>query len=209
MSHIRSVVPQRGEPGGLYQCMKLAPELIQACIRSDPRAQSELYSRCYSLLMGIGMRYLNDEQEAMAMVNQGFLKVLNALETRNPNAPLEAWMRRIMINTVIDEFRRQRRHRETISYEDFDDTTDYVDFVDYNEADRRLDAAEIEAMVQRLPEVSRQVFNLYAIDGYRHQEIATWLGMSVGTSKWHVSYARKQLKNMIAQHLNQSKKHSL
>ena len=145
--------------------MNLDPDLIQACIRSDRRAQSELYSRCYGVLMGICMRYLQDEQEAAAMVNQGFLKILNSLDQRNPNAPLEAWMRRIMINTVIDGFRRQKRHREAISYEDLGETTDYDDFVDFNEADRRLDAAEIEAMIQRLPDVSRQVFNLYAIDG--------------------------------------------
>jgi RNA polymerase sigma factor (sigma-70 family) len=189
--------------------MNLEPELIQACLRSDRRAQSELYSRCYSLLMGICMRYLKDEQEASAMVNQGFFKILNSLDKRNPHAPLEAWMRRIMINTVIDEFRRQRRHRETISYEYFGDSTHYEDFVDYNEADRRLDAAEIETMVQQLPDVSRQVFNLYAIDGYSHKEISEWLGISVGTSKWHVSHARKQLKIMISQHLNHSKKHSL
>ena len=143
------------------------------------------------------------------MVNQGFFKILNSLDKRNPHAPLEAWMRRIMINTVIDEFRRQRRHRETISYEYFGDSTHYEDFVDYNEADRRLDAAEIETMVQQLPDVSRQVFNLYAIDGYSHKEISEWLGISVGTSKWHVSHARKQLKIMISQHLNHSKKHSL
>jgi RNA polymerase sigma-70 factor (ECF subfamily) len=189
--------------------MNLEPALIEACIRSDRRAQSELYNRCYGVLMGICMRYLKDEQEAMAMVNQGFLKILNSLDKRKPEAPLEAWMRRIMINTVIDEFRRQRRRLETITYEDFTDSTSHEAYVEFNEADRRLDAAAIEAMVQRLPEVSRQVFNLYAIDGYHHKEIAALLGMSVGTSKWHVSFARKQLRQMFADSLNRSKKQSL
>lgn len=189
--------------------MNIEPELIEACIRSDRRAQSELYHRVYGILMGVCMRYLQDEQEAMAMVNQGFLKILTSLHKRNTNAPLEAWMRRIMINTVIDEYRRQKKHREHMSYEDFGDTTNHEEFVDFNEADRQLEAEAIEAMIQQLPETSRQVFNLYAIDGYSHKEIGKVMGISEGTSKWHVSFARKQLRQMILQEMNRENRHAL
>ena len=150
------------------------------------------------------MRYLKQEEEAVAVLNKGFLKILNSLENRNPNAPMEAWLRRVMINTVIDEYRSQKRYREQFVVEDFSDYQPYGDYLDYNEADRRLDAGEIEAMIQRLPEVSRQVFNLYAIDGYSHKEIAGMMNISVGTSKWHVSFARSKLKGWIAQQVNRS-----
>ena len=69
--------------------------------------------------------------------------------------------------------------------------------VDWNEADRRFDAEQLENLLQRLPPVSRQVFNLFALDGYSHAEISTMLGISEGTSKWHVSFARSQLRDWI------------
>ena len=196
----------RNPPHTAFLFMNIEAALLEACIKQDRRAQSELYRRCYGVLMGICMRYLKDEQEAVGMLNQGFLKILNGLPKRNERAPLEAWMRRIMINTVIDEFRRQKRHHEAIRYEDFTDTTHYEEYIDYNQADQDLDAAAIEVLIQQLPDVSRQVFNLYAIDGYSHKEVAEMLGMSVGTSKWHVNFARNKLKEQIRQRLNQEEK---
>lgn len=189
--------------------MNIPAALIEACLRQDRKAQSELYRRCFGVLMGICMRYLSNEQEAVATLNQGFLKILHGLKDRNPNAPLEAWMRRIMINTVIDEYRRQRKYHEKMQVEDFGETTAYDGYVDVNEADQRLDAEELEQMIQALPPMSRQVFNLYAVDGYSHREIAELLGISEGTSKWHVSSARSQLKAHLAQRIHRSEKTKL
>lgn len=154
------------------------------------------------MLMSVCMRYNKQEEEARGMVNQGFLKILTNLEKYDPKVPFEAWCRRIMINTLIDAYRKNKRHKERINYTDFEDYHDYDGIVDLNEAEHHFDAEAIEQIIQCLPDMSRQVFNLFAIDGYSHKEISSMLGMSEGTSKWHVSSARKQIKKMMAERMN-------
>ncbi|MEO0473398.1 MAG: RNA polymerase sigma factor, partial [Bacteroidota bacterium] len=162
------------------------------------RAQSALYRQCFSILMGVCIRYAQQEEEAHSLLNQGFLKILQKLDTRRENVPFEAWIRRIMINTIIDEYRRTKKYRETHRGIDQYTHTHLAHAVDWNEADRQFDAEAIENLLQRLPAMTRQVFNLFAIDGYSHKEIAKMLNISDGTSKWHVSTARKQLQGMMA-----------
>lgn len=177
--------------------MQIEPRLIKDCVKGDRRAQSELYRRCYGVLMGVCMRYHRQEEDAVSAMNMAFLKVLNNLKKKKENVPFEAWIRRITINVIIDEFRKNRKHREAIEYRDFDDREGTQSMVDVNQADQRFDAEELEQMIQDLPQMSREVFNLYAIDGYSHKEIGKMLSISVGTSKWHVSHARTRIKERI------------
>ena len=180
--------------------MQVEPELIRRCIKQDRKAQSLLYRRCFDVLMGVCMRYLRNEDDAVEVLNVGFLKILNKLDQRKPHVPFEAWIRRVMINTVIDEYRKRRQYE---AHELRSDLSSYGPhepvYVDYNTAERKFDAEAIEALIRQLPAMSQQVFNLYAIDGYSHQEIGEMLGISDGTSKWHVSFARKKLKAWLAQ----------
>lgn len=185
--------------------MNIDPGLLEACIREDRRAQSELYKRCFSVMMSICIRYTRQEADALALVNMGFLKVLQNLERRREKVPFEAWMRRIMINTVIDNFRKNKRYRETHQQTEFDGSTTYNSHTELNQAALKLDAEALEKMITRLPDMSRQVFNLYAIDGYTHKEIGKMLGISDGTSKWHVAFARKRLKKWLNETANVSK----
>lgn len=173
-------------------------QLLKACKRKDRMAQHQLYKRCFSLLMSVCIRYKNDHDEARAILNLGFLKILNNLEKYKKSVPFEAWIRRIMINTIIDEFRKNKKERETIEYNNFERVEDYNNYINFNTADLQFDAEELEMMVKQLPEMSQKVFNLFAIDGYSHKEISQMLGMSTGTSKWHVAFARKELKQMIS-----------
>ena len=175
--------------------MIIDPRIIEGCLKQDRKAQEQLYRSCFQVLMGVCCRYYNQKDEAVAAMNLGFLKILNHLNQRKEHVPFEAWIRRIMINTIIDEFRKNKKRRETIDYRDFEDTFDKSEeLISYNEADRRFDAEAIEQLIRQLPPVSREVFNLYAIDGYTHREIGEMLNISSGTSKWHVSFARKQIK---------------
>ncbi len=185
--------------------MKVSQQLIQDCIKGDRRAQFQLYKSCFNVLMGVCIRYKKDESEAASVLNMGFLKILNNLEKYNPSAPFEAWIRRIMINTVIDEFRKNRKVRELIEHTDFSENGHLSKAVDYNTADQMFDAQRLELFIKKLPPVSQKVFNLYAVDGYSHKEIGEMLGMSDGTSKWHLSSARKKLQEMIHQAINASK----
>ena len=152
------------------------------------------------------MRYRKDESEAAAILNEGFLKILKNLDKYKSNVPFEAWIKRIMINTVIDEFRKNRKVRELIENTDFEDYHNHEGLVEMNTADLNFDAEQLEQMIKRLPPVSQKVFNLFAIDGYTHAEIGEMLGISVGTSKWHISSARKKLKEFIQSALKAEEK---
>lgn len=152
--------------------------------------------------MSICSRYEKNRDDAEALLNQGFLKIVTKLNLYNPDVPFEAWIRRIMINTVIDEFRKNKKQNDTIEYTNFEDQH-YNLSVDMNDAAKKFDAEELEIMLQKLPKVSQKVFNLHVLDGYSHKEIGEMLNISVGTSKWHVSNARNLLKKMIHQTINQ------
>jgi RNA polymerase sigma factor (sigma-70 family) len=171
-------------------------ELIARCIRQDPKAQEALYRALYGTMMAICSRYERNKQDAVARMNQGFLKVLTNLGTRRPEVPFELWVRRIMINTVIDDFRKERQRKDV---ERMDTAIEDNDLSHANEYLQHMEAEAFGALLQRVPDMSRQVFNLFAIDGYPHAEIATMLNISEGTSKWHVSHARKVLQQAIAQ----------
>ena len=185
--------------------MNIDAKLLQACKEKDRKAQFQLYKSCFSLLMGVCIRYKKDEEEARSILNVGFLKILTNLEKYNEKVPFEAWIRRIMINTIIDEFRKNKKERELVEYTDFVANDRFNKRVDYNEADKLFDVAAIEHLVKQLPPVTQKVFNLYIIDGYNHKEIGEMLGISAGTSKWHLSNARKILKAKLQKAINASK----
>lgn len=174
-------------------------QLLHDASNGDRRAQFQLYKSCFSILMGVCMRYRRSEEDAVAMVNEGFLKIVNNLPRYSAETPFEAWIRRIMINTLIDDFRKNRKVHELIENQDFTDTNNHDGLVDFNTADLHFEAGQLEAMIRSLPPMSQKVFNLFAIDGYGHLEIAELLGISEGTSKWHLSFARQRLREMLVQ----------
>ncbi len=185
--------------------MNLDPQLIKDCKRGDRKAQYNLYRICYPILMSICLRYHREESDAAAVLNQGFLKIITKMDTYRPKIPFEAWIRRIMINTIIDEYRKNRHVKELIEYKDFSEIEASSELVDLNEADKQFDAAQLEALIQQLPSMTQKVFNLFAIDGYTHKEIAEMLKISAGTSKWHVSSARKKLAEWMRKAMNSSR----
>ena len=184
--------------------MKVNDSLIKDCLAGNRKAQFSLHKTCYSILMSVCLRYKVDKDAAKSSVNAGFLKILNNLDRYNPEIPFDAWIRRIMINHVIDEFRKNRKVQELIEYTDFSEKQ-MPNLIDYNEADKAFDASDLESMIKSLPPVTQKVFNLFAIDGYSHQEIGKMLRISDGTSKWHVNSARKKLQELINQKMNSQK----
>ncbi|MBL8001457.1 MAG: sigma-70 family RNA polymerase sigma factor [Flavobacteriales bacterium] len=168
--------------------------LLERCIRQEAKAQYELYRVLYPMMMSICSRYERNRQDAAATMNQGFLKILQHLGRRPDHVPFEPWARRVVINTVIDQFRRNKERKavERLS----DDLSDH-DTSEVNSYLREMEAEELARLLEQLPPVSRHVFNLFAIDGFAHAEIAEMLGISEGTSKWHVSHARTVLQKAI------------
>jgi RNA polymerase sigma-70 factor (ECF subfamily) len=139
------------------------------------------------------------------MLNTGFFKILTNLNKYEEGIPFEAWASRIMINCLIDDYRKNKRNKEFIEYQDLNGHEYGNSQVDFNDADKAFEAEEIELMILKLPERTRTVFNLFAIDGYKHIEISEMLGMSANTSKWHLADARKKLQKMLQLKLKASK----
>ena len=175
-------------------------ELIAACRREERKAQNELHRLCYGFLMGICLRYEKNKDDAAALLNLAFFKILTRLDQYKDNVPFEAWAKRVTINTLIDEFRKKNKDQHQF-VESFDHSLP-LSFMDFNEADQRFDAEDLERMIRDLPEMSQKVFNLYIVDGYNHKEIGEMLHISEGTSKWHLFTARKTLKETILQITN-------
>ena len=184
--------------------MKVDAFLIKACLNEERKAQYTLYTQCYSFLMSICVRYMKDRDEAKDILNQGFYKILKNLDKYDSKIPFEAWSSKIMVNTIIDEYRKNKKRIELVEHFDILLDADNFSYAEANDADEMFDAEAIELMVQTLPKLSRIVFSMYAIEGYKHKEIAEKLGMNVNTSKWHVSAARKRLQKMIKTSLNTS-----
>jgi RNA polymerase sigma factor (sigma-70 family) len=175
--------------------MDIQPHLIAQCIKQDRKAEYELYKQSYSYLMTICMRYSRDKDSASEMLNAGYLKILKNLASYKPEIPFKAWIRRIMVNTLIDEYRKNKRERQKITY--VEEYYDNADFSEVNEALSKINYNQLLQEITKLPEATRKVFNLFAIDGYSHKEIGIMLEISEGTSKWHLNAARQKLKEYI------------
>ena len=179
--------------------MGITPELLTKSATGNKQAQYLLYKQSYSLLMSICARYVKNFDDAMALLNEGFLKILLHADKRKSNVPPELWMRRIMINTIIDAYRKNKQYKEQTQLQDFSDQTfgDVNNDSTENEYEHHIQSETLQHMLNKLPEVTGKVFNLFAIYGFTHKEIAEMLQMSEGTSKWHVNNARTLLKQMI------------
>ena len=175
--------------------MNIELDLLTSCIKKERKAEYELYKLTYSYLMSICYRYTNSTEEAEEMLNVGYLKILKNLEKYRPEIPFKNWIRRVMINILIDKYRQEKKHHETIQYvEEYYETWDYSE---QNEAISKMNVEQIHKLILKLPQMSQKVFNLFVIDGFSHKEIGDMLSMSEGTSKWHLNFSRNKLKEMI------------
>ncbi len=166
-------------------------QLIGGCIRKDRGSQKMLYKAFYGFSMGICLRYANNREEAAEVMNQGFFKVFTRIETYDTTRPFKAWLGKIMTNVSIDYYRANLK----MAYAEDLDKAENV--TDGELPDRKLNYEDLLAMIQRLPNAYRTVFNLYAIEGYTHEEIGEMLNISSGTSKSNLHKARQKLKQMV------------
>jgi RNA polymerase sigma-70 factor (ECF subfamily) len=166
-------------------------QLIGGCIRKDSGSQKMLYKAFYGFSMGICLRYANNREEAAEVMNQGFFKVFTRIDTYDITRPFKAWLGKIMTNVSIDYYRANLK----MAYAEDLDKAEHI--TDGELPDRKLNYEDLLAMIQRLPNAYRTVFNLYAIEGYTHEEIGEMLDISSGTSKSNLHKARQKLKQMI------------
>lgn len=166
--------------------------LAEACVNGDYRAQKNLYQLYAPQMMGICMRYSADIADAEDILQEGFIKVYEHMSSFSGTGALGGWIRRIMINTALQRYRENKN----IQLVRLDDSALHLQEVS-EEVLSSMHANELMIKIQRLPVGFRTVFNLYAIEGYKHHEIAELLGISEGTSKSQYSRSRALLRVMI------------
>jgi len=189
--------PQAGRLSFRKLQFMIDDQLIDACKKNDRRAQEKLYEWVYVKLMPTCMRYHRNQEDARAILNLGFVKICKNLDKLKENTPFEAWVRRIVMNTIIDEFRKNKNYLQLVDSKETDRELEIHGLSVENSVWSKLEMDVLMGLLKRLPEVSRKVFNLYVIDGYTHKEIGELLDISDGTSKWHLSNARKLLREMV------------
>ena len=172
--------------------------LIQGCAQGSRRSQHRIYKQFYGKMLGVCLRYIPHRDEAKDVLQEGFIKVFSHIDRYNGNGSFEGWIRRIMVNTAIDAFRKNRSQAMYPDSEHIDRIKDdSAEDDDDNNIFEHIDTKRILQEVQNLSPAYRMVFNLYVLEGYSHQEIADELGISVGTSKSNLSKAKMNLKKAL------------
>lgn len=165
--------------------------LLDGCKKGERKAQESLYKALASKMMAVCVRYAKDTSEAEDILQMGFLKVFQKISDYRGEGSFEGWIRRIMVNTAIETYRKNLRSLNVV---DIDEVYDQPQSTfDMN----KLEMDDLLKLIQQLSNGYRIVFNMYAIEGYSHKEIAKELGISEGASKSQLSRARAILKDKI------------
>lgn len=165
-------------------------DIIKGCINNDRKCQELLYRTHFPKMMGMCMRYAADEDEALTILNDGFLRVFKKVHTFQYKGSFEGWIRRLVFNSLSDYFKKKSRQLKFLELGDWEKPTTTTPMDHLMEED-------ILQLIEQVPQASADIFILYAIHGYAHKEIAAMKGISEGTSKWHLSNAKKVLQELI------------
>ena len=166
--------------------------IIKGCKKWRRKSQKALYQEYYTYAISICLRYADCRDEAEEMLNDGFLKVFQNISSFEIDKPFKPWLRRIVVNTAINHYHKNKRYKQTETIED-----NPRDYAHTEEITGDINYKELVSMVHTLSPQYRAVFNLYVLEGYKHQEIAELLGISEGTSKSNLAKAKKVLQGKL------------
>lgn len=172
---------------------KSEQELIQGCQKDDASCQREIFQRYAGRLMAVCLRYARHRLEAEDILQEAFIKVFDNIKSFEGKGSFEGWIRRIAVNTALKNYQRKAFANEQLTLEQL------PDIAQEPKAYAHLNEEELLAMIARLPEGYRLVFNLYAIEGYSHKEIAEMLDIQESTSRSQLVKARKMLQAQLEQ----------
>lgn len=168
-------------------------EILERCIKNDRKAQEHLYKKFHGSMWSICMRYIGNTEEALEVLNDGYLKIFQNLDKYNESLSSPyTWMSRIMINTAIDFIRKKKTLKFSPVHELQAENEHTID-----DLPDTYTVQELVHFINQLPQTTKLVFNLYVLEGYTHEEIACFLGITNSTSRWHVTEARKRLREII------------
>lgn len=166
-------------------------DLVTGCKAGNRNVQEQLYRQTASKMLAICMRYAKDRMEAEDVLQMGYIKIFSKIQEFKGEGSFEGWMRRIMVNTAIESYRKNLRSLQLVPIDEaFEQSSTGFDF-------SRLGMQDLLKVIQKLADGYRLVFNMYAIEGYSHKEIAEELGITEGASKSQLSRARAILKEEI------------
>lgn len=166
--------------------------LVKECVIGNPRAQRALFDKFASKMLGVCVRYAKDTEQAEDILQDGFVKVFSKLKDFKNEGSLEGWVRRVMVNTALDQIRKNGKMLGDISTDDV-----AYKLEDNDPIVETLMAEDLMKMIKSMPEGYKVVFNMFAIEGYSHAEIAETLGITESTSKSQYSRARAYLRERI------------
>lgn len=167
-------------------------KIIKGCVAGKPAAQEKLYKLFSKKMFGLCMMYTKDISAAEDVLQEGFIKVFGKIKQYKHKGSFEGWIRRIMINTALEKFRKQNWLFPVNEVEDY-----MGDQESYHDIASEVSARDLMKLIHELTPQYRVVFVLYAIEGYSHKEISQQLGISEGTSKSNLSRARKILQEKV------------
>lgn len=165
--------------------------LIKGCRKQKRASQKQLYKEFYAYGMSICIRYVSNRDEAAEVLNDAFMKVFENIHKFDLNKSFKPWLRTILINTAINFYNKKQRQYQTEEINDAIEETDTEDVLSH------LSYQEIVGLIQELSPQYRTVFNLYVIEGYKHEEIAKKLDIAIGTSKSNLAKAKKRLQEKL------------
>ena len=171
-------------------------DILKVCRKHRRESQKELYEMFYAYCMSITLRYADSRNQAAAVLNDAFMKVFENIKSYDTNRDFKPWFRRIVINTAINQYHKDRKRlqmTDPLSGED--------DLFSEEHIISGISYDELIGMVQELSPAYRTVFNLYVIEGFKHEEIAGMLDISVGTSKSNLSKAKRNLRELLERNL--------
>jgi len=175
-------------------------QLLRKCLAGKPSAQRRFYERYAPRLYGVCLRYARTETEAQDYLQEAFIRIFRDLNQFRGEGSLEGWLRRITVRTALGALRKERLEFPAEMEAFFNHPASEPTALE------ALQARDIAAIIRQLPSGYRAVFNLYAIEGYRHAEIAGMLGISEGASRSQYARARKALQNLLTEPEN-SRRH--
>jgi RNA polymerase sigma-70 factor (ECF subfamily) len=177
------------------------PELVKGCASGDRRSQEILYKRYFSFAMSICIRYTHDENEAMEIVNDSYMKVLDGLSNYDSSRPFKPWYGKVLVNTAIDNYRKNFKHNEYLSINTITETEEREP-----EIEAELSVNDILTLYRHLPGHYKITFNLFEIEGYSHEEIGQMMGVTASTSRSNLARAKKMLRELYNKHIISVKK---
>ncbi|MGZ3866465.1 MAG: RNA polymerase sigma factor [Bacteroidia bacterium] len=166
-------------------------ELIKKCIAGDRSCQEMLYRKYASKMFGVSLGYVNSHDDAKDVLQEAFIKVFESLKKYNGQGSFEGWIRRIVVNTAIDFYRKVLKEQKNVRFDEVFEVKSEISTLD------RIHEKELLELIRRLPEGARIIFNLYVIEGYSHDEIAGMLNISLSTSKSQFWRAKGLLQTWI------------